>query len=298
MKRGIVMGEVVKKIIMLLVVACIAVYCDTTDYMRVVLATQPTHLIQYLPLNDATGTTALDYSGNGRNGAFAACTLNQVGFKTGEKSVRFNGVNAYLNPLSASLISAFNTDEGSLILWVKSTVTPWGGSNNPKVIAKFYYSATNYIQINATNTYLQMSNVHNGVTTQYSQILATLGFLIDDWFSMSMTWSKTDNKLHFYVNGARVIGPVDYSGWGAGALQTSTTSIGNSAAQYFFNGYLSHFALWNIKLSNAEITKLADVNKMYSSVAFGNSITAGQSATDVNHQWVTLLANKQNIMGV
>jgi lysophospholipase L1-like esterase len=264
-------------------------------YKEKVLLMHPSNIIQFIPMDETIGTVATDASGNNRNGTFTVCTLNQEGFKTGEKSVLLDGVSSWIQLHSASLNTAFNPDEFTMSLWCKSTVTPWGAGPLPHdrwtVLFWFQYDADNYVQIFSernSNTLAWKCTSGGVLSVKYFSMDNPL---FNDWMHILITGSVSNNELKFFLNGVQITGTVAYSGWSDGSLTPVATSISYA---YLFTGYVSHFALWDIPLSNAEIGILADVKKSQSMVVFGDSITVGLNATDYAHQFPTVLSGLIN----
>lgn len=102
-----------------------------TTYDQAVLADTP---LAYWPLNETSGTTANDLSGNGHNGTYAGgFTLGQTGIGDGETAVAFNGSTG---KVTTTLNQAFTAM--SVEIWV----TNWTGQNG-RIIANSHTDSDN-----------------------------------------------------------------------------------------------------------------------------------------------------------
>jgi len=80
-----------------------------------VLAQNP---LLYYKLNETSGTSAIDYSGNGYHGTYSGVTLASAnGVFSPDKMPLWDGVNDFLNFYTAGFAGAFNPDEFSMLLW-------------------------------------------------------------------------------------------------------------------------------------------------------------------------------------
>jgi len=69
-----------------------------STYIDKVLSIQPANLIGYWPMNDASGAVALDYSGQGNNGAYTGVSLaNAPGPDGGNSCPLFDGTSDFNN---------------------------------------------------------------------------------------------------------------------------------------------------------------------------------------------------------
>ncbi len=92
------------------------------SYKTVVLSDNP---VAFWPLNETSGTTAYDISGNSYNGTYSGgFTLGQPGLPSGGTAVQFNGSSGCINiPEAVTTAKASVTLEG----WVN--LSPWGNSS-------------------------------------------------------------------------------------------------------------------------------------------------------------------------
>ena len=84
-------------------------------YAADVLATSP---IAYWKLNEGSGSTVEDSSGNGYDGSYTGVTWDGETF-LGDAVPYFDGANDYANVYSAGLQSAVDFEEGCILAWCK-----------------------------------------------------------------------------------------------------------------------------------------------------------------------------------
>ncbi len=227
------------------------------SYTNKVVALAP---IAYWPMAELSGTTALDASGNARNGAYTGVTLNQAGIGDGRSSASFDATTSYNNVFGASLAAAFNGAEGSLSIWCKvSGAGVWTDGVTRRVMY-FLVNSSNRVGIfkPTTSNEIDCLYVAGGVSlgagkTSFSSV---------DWFHAGLTWSKAADQMIFYINGVAIV-PVS-SGLGVfvGSLSSTQTLLGalnTGATAQVWSGLLAHGALFDRPLSAATVASLAVV---------------------------------------
>ena len=168
---------------------------------------------QYLRLLESTGTTAVDASGNARNGTYQATSvpamLAQMAGPFGGLVPQFLSTNAsYINAYTASLGAAVSGAEGAAVIFAKF---------DPSIMAdglQHYQwheraSATYYNAFQKWSTNYQVRYRHFTNGTDVS-----LTFLINSplWMCLGADWSESGGYANFYVNGllratAAIAGP-------------------------------------------------------------------------------------------
>ena len=227
------------------------------SYTNKVYALAP---LAYWPMAEASGATALDASGNARNGAYTGVTLGQAGIGDGRSSASFDASTSYNNVFGASLSAAFNGAEGTLSIWCKvSGAGVWTDGVTRRVMY-FLVNASNRVGIlkPTTSNEIDCLYVAGGVSlgagkTSFSSV---------DWFHAGLTWSKAADQMIFYINGIAITPVSTGLGVFAGSLSSTQTLIGSlntGAAAQVWSGLLAHAALWNTPLSAGQIAALATV---------------------------------------
>lgn len=231
-------------------------------YTQKVQGTAAANLIGYWPMDESSGTVALDASGNGRNGAYKASgepLLGQTGIGDGRTCPLFDGTNDYNNIYSASLAGAFNGAEGTIACWCKvAAAGTWTDATDRRPIS-LRVDANNRLNVNKTATNNQVGSTYVAGGTSKGVSFTTAGPLT--FFHLALTWSKSADQLKFYVNGAQVGTTQTGLGTWAGALAVGTTAVGGSdlIGGNPWSGAIAHAAIWTTPLSAAQILALATV---------------------------------------
>lgn len=224
-------------------------------YYQQIINTFGSSLIGYWPLSEASGTVATDLSGNSRNGVHTNITLGQTGIGDDLTSAKYNGATSKTNIYSASLSSALDGNEGTLIAWIKpidGTVWTDGLTRN---IFNFYVDANNSISIakglvgtiNATQRAGGVSIINTFEPRGNST----------DWMRVTMTWSKSLNQFYTYVNDNPIYPVQTGLGTFAGALNSNYANIGAfSTNTQVWNGYIAHSILLNRAITANEVVNM------------------------------------------
>lgn len=221
-------------------------------YTNKVLALSP---IAYWPMAEASGSVALDASGNGRTGAYTAVTLGQAGIGDGRTAASFNGTTSFLNIYSASLAAAFSATAGTMALWLK-----YNGTVNDGVtrrVMQLRVDANNRIFFaKITDGRYGFDYIAGGTTSA-----VTTGALTSNYTHWALTWDKGADQVKAYVNGVQLGTTQTGLGIFAGSLSATecTVMAGNTTPIELTNGVGAHAALWTTALSGAQIATLAVV---------------------------------------
>lgn len=223
-------------------------YAPGNAYVARVLELAP---IAYYPLDEASGTTAIDVSGNGFDGTYSGATPGGAGIGDGGKSATFDGVNDTIS--IAAMRNAFDGNHGTILLWAKTAA--WA-DGTVRFLA--YFSAgVSLIQIvkggSAGNlTYLRSAS---GTDMQVSINSGSPA----DYFSAALTWDIDADEVKAYKNGAQV-GTTQSGGiddFSDPPLAARTIIGANTALNTFYwSGQVAHVAIFDRALSGAEILSL------------------------------------------
>ncbi len=229
-------------------------------------------LVAYWPLSDTSGTVALDQSGNARHGAYVGMpALANVAAPGGINALTFDGANDKVNIYSAALASAFNGAEGSIMCWVKIGAAEWADATQRNA---FYISAdaTNRVEFYKATTSNQLATSYRAGGV--AKALTINNVTPTDWFSFAVTWSKSNDRLFFYLNGAQINTPITGLGTFAGSLASTATNIGSVTTAQLFKGSIAHVTLVNREATPAEIKKYAVITPTKKITILGDSISA------------------------
>lgn len=223
-------------------------------YTQKVKASSP---IVYFPQAEASGTTIVDESGNGRNGTYTAATLAQPGIGDGRTAASFNGSTSWGNLFTAGLQGAFSGPEGTAIVWFKASGAGIWTDGTIRRFLTLQVDGSNRVLLQRTggNNQIQGSYVAGGTTK--SVTVTTAGELT--WLQLAMTWSKSADQVKVYFNGAQSGATQTGLGTWAGSLLSTTTLLGaaTQTPTSVWSGLLAHAAIWATPLSAAQIASLA-----------------------------------------
>lgn len=211
--------------------------------------------IAYWPLAEASGSTALDASGNGRDGAYTGVTLGASGIGDGRSAASFDGSTSRANVFSASLAAAFSGAAGTVCGWARMSGSGvWSDATN-----RYLFE----LNVNAQNRVSILRSTTNGVVTlayRGGNVLKQLNTAAQSslaFLHYALTWDTVADQVKAYLNGAQI-----------GATQTTLTPFTGTPAvavigaqtavpAAVWSGTIAHVALWNTALSGAQIASLA-----------------------------------------
>lgn len=230
---------------------------DPLAYTKKLKAAIGASLIAYWPLAELSGSTALDASGNARNGAYVGVDLGQTGIGDGRTSPLFDGANDCVNVYSASLAGAFNGTEGTLMAWGRvNAASVWTDGTARRIIRLGSATAGNRVEFyrTATNNQFEVDYVAGGTAKG-----AVITMSPTAWFHVAVTWSKSGDAVKVYLNGTQQGATGTGLGVWAGALSTTQTVIGanTTTPTSVWNGTIAHVAVCNVALSAPTIAQVA-----------------------------------------
>lgn len=228
---------------------------DERPYEDIVRSVRPSALIAYWPLNELGGLVAYDKSGYVRNGAHSAgVVLNSTPFLDGTPSPRLDG-NDFINIYSASLAAAFNGAEGTFSLWVKAEPGAWfdAAFRRPGQLDEGSGNNRVFWQKHSTNSLMTLHYLAGGV-----QELQSLDISTPNWFLLTTTWSKSNDRVRFYVNGVQHGADATVLGTFVGSLNAASTFLGaaDGGGSAGWNGWLRNAGVWSAELTAAEVATL------------------------------------------
>jgi hypothetical protein len=221
-------------------------------YSQTILADNP---VGFWLMNEASGSTAADTSGNGNNATyFNSPTLNQAGPSTAlNKSVLFNGSNQYG---ATSTVSTFNmapSGNWSLEGWFKTSSSGTNaiahvggpGGSQSDVLCLLYIDGG------------QVGIVTPQATSGNVNIRSTATFNNNAWHYAAVT-SVSGGAVTVYVDGTSVASST--TARRANGVN-SATYLGNQISLYYFNGNTTATAVYNTTLSSTRVTAHYDAGK-------------------------------------
>lgn len=228
-------------------------------YTDVILADAP---VAYYRLNETSGTTAADASGNGRNGTFTGSTLNQTGLVpailSGNASVFFNNGGANYLTVPTSVRTALNGAAGITVeAWVK--LEALGDSRSLFAIPNIsttlafegFFNSVGGLQLIARSI-----STESGVTDSVTAANGT--FNAGTVYHIVAVVDYANNDLIIYKNGVQVAAKTDCA-FDFPALQNQTTAASKIATNItslsanVVDGWLDEVAIYGRVLTPAEI---------------------------------------------
>lgn len=221
-------------------------------------------LIAYWPLNEAAGVTALDASGNSRNGTYrndggtppavVGLTLANVAgpTKIGGYAPAFTA--GYVSPYSASLAGAFSGLAGTLAFWLKISDAALWPEEVLRRFCVFNADSSNYLTVEKRNTNPGAIRViYSAGGTVKTIILTPLDPA--GWSHIAVTWDHDADKLILYWNGAAQGSPTTGLGDWVGSIASAPTKIAATDATPSnpWSGAIDDFKVLNRAATAAEI---------------------------------------------
>lgn len=216
----------------------------TLEYHQMLQQTFGSSIIAYWPMDETSGTTAFDKSGNGRNGTYRNITLNNIMSPNGRPCPLFSSSD--VNIFSSAYNTAFNKSEGAVGGFAKVSSGFWTDGLF-HYLDYAYASPTNtiYLRKQSTNYQLAASYTAGGVTE------APLCYMNNsDWFHWMIGWSKSAEIVKLWINGVLVATSSTLGTW-SGAFTTAYLG-GYNGSQFTWSGNMSDIVTINRMPTDAE----------------------------------------------
>lgn len=243
-------------------------------------------LIGYYPLDETSGTTAADKSGNNRNGTYIATpTLSNLLAPSGKLAPLFNGSTQYVNLTTSGLQAAINLQEFSINYWMKTDgAGRWDSASNVGMFAALVNGSNsfNVFHQGVAAKSLRSTYVAGGVTAGGNNGL----YYPSAWVHISLSASKIANEFSLYYNGA-LVGTYTPVGTWAGVPSSLFFGAITGAT---FNGWLSDLVVTSRPITQAEnyiLTSSAPSQRIKRISYVGDSITANSTTT-----WVDMVSSE------
>lgn len=211
-------------------------------------------LLAYWPIGEASGTACLDLSGNGYNGTYTAVTLAQAG-NNSRTSGLWDGSTSYANVFSAGLAAAVNGAEGSLLLWGKvSAAGVWTDATTRSLFRLNVSDVTSLVDVQRTTTDGTIRNRYTAGSTAKARNVAPLS--TTGWFHLAMTWSKANDRINNYLDGAAFGATITGLGTWGGTITDVIIGATALTPSQVWSGYLQDVILFNRELTAAEVASV------------------------------------------
>jgi type II secretory pathway pseudopilin PulG len=219
-------------------------------------------LIGHWMLDETSGTTAADSSGNGNNGTLTNMAGNEWTSGQVAGALQFDGSNDYV---AIPHIDAYLADNGTVALWFKGDNVSGRGELFSKDSSNYDTGGHLTIYVNDDEVEVRLQGTSTSDEVNSGEILDD-----DTWYHAALTWGSTGMTL--YINGVEVdtdsyTGGLGTSSGGAGnyeplALGACTWGSNNLAItplQYYFEGAIDDVRFYGRALDATEVETLASI---------------------------------------
>ncbi|MFX0183436.1 MAG: lectin-like protein [Candidatus Hodarchaeota archaeon] len=205
------------------------------------------NLILYLSMNEGSGTTVYDLSGNDNDGTVYGATWSTSGkFRD---TLEFDGVDDYVEAPSPSMTSG----QLSVSVWVYYNYTPDPSAG---------YSDGIICQDDFTSRIFQLSTIEGKFawhrwTGIEDDVLSTNEIEAHRWYHVAVTFDGTTHRL--YVDGIlndQQTGDIVFNE----TVQINIGRIGHGDGWAYFNGKIDEVRIYNRSLSTTEVKHLAGLS--------------------------------------
>ena len=251
------------------------------------LLAQTSGLVAAYSLNQGSGTTVADSSGNGFTGTISGATWTTSG-KYGS-ALSFNGTKAYVDLLNPDALRL--TGSMTLSAWVFPTTIP---GDDGQIIAKSNNSGGWQLKTTpdtGVRTFGIALSSGKTPVQRYSKTVVTL----NTWYHVAGVYNAASKTLDIYVNGALDNGVLTGT---IPAKQTNSTvnvNIGRRTGGYLFGGTIDEVRVYNTALTQAQIqTDMATPVEVVDTQAptAPSALTAtAASSTQINLSWTASTDN-------
>jgi hypothetical protein len=220
---------------------------------QVVLQVTVGSLIAHWTLDDSSGTTAVDDTGNGYDGTITDETWT-TGLDVG--ALDFNGGSSKMT-IPSTVFSTIN-NEISITMWVN------GAATQPRQDSIFY--AVNSAEERVLNIHVPWSNLTvywdaGNIGDDYDRIykVANMENFMGQWNHWVFTKNAMTGEMTIYLNGSL---------WHTGSGNTKTitgitaATLGGQIASFGYDGQIDDVKIYNVALSAQEITTLFEGYRM------------------------------------
>jgi hypothetical protein len=198
-------------------------------------------LVGYWPLDETSGTTIYDFSGNGNHGTTVSSPLMNQNGKV-EKAISFTGT-SYINIPSSDFLKPIHF---TYSLWVNRTST---GLHQLIATKRYHWSNAPYnsfiFDYTDSNYRFCLSGTDNVQTCIDSNVN-----LFNEWVHLATTYDGS--IVNFYVNGV-LVNSLSYS---KTIIYSNEVMRLGYAGGWTFGGLIDEVALWNRSLSGSEVKML------------------------------------------
>ena len=203
-------------------------------------ALQTPGLVGYWKINEGSGSTIKDFSGNNISGIISGATWTSIA-QSGGKALQFDGVNDYVSAGNSSIL---NPTQGiSVQAWIYTKAY----TTYPRIISKETSVIANPYDLELTSSRNIKFFIGDGKTEIGTPDIDVT--LLNTWVHVVGTYDGQNIKIH--INGV-LKGTTPR----VGTISSKTTNVifgNNPASTRPFNGIIDEVKIWNKALTQAEI---------------------------------------------
>ena len=224
-----------------------------STYMDRVLGMVSSNLIGYWPMNEGSGSVAVDWSKEKNNGAYTGVTLGNATGPDLEPCPYFDKTSDYNNVNTAGLIADFDGAEGTMMCWAKVNASAVWVDNAERTIMRIENDGGDQLLIRkAADNDIDWTRVNGGTDTRSKTATPTA------WTHLALTWSETGDWIIAYYNGVQEGATISGVGTWTGTNNLFLIGAGLVTGAVW-HGWLAHAAIWDRALKPAQIADLAVV---------------------------------------
>jgi hypothetical protein len=209
-------------------------------------------VISHFPTAEVSGNDLVDTK-NSYNGSLQTPDYRQASIN-GLYALGF-GATDYANFYNPA--THLNIDEGTILIWVKTTKAIWANNtnrnifnlnNNGTILFKLY--------VGASNNTLYFYTIRGGITKYISEVVYSDGYIL-----LAVTWSVTNNRIRGYLNGNPFIYASEAIGFAHDTTAFHVSQCGLASAYGVldsegFKGLYSNITLLNKECTEVELKNL------------------------------------------
>lgn len=161
------------------------------QYLDAINANKVGNMLLFLPLNEESGSTAEDTSGNNYDGSYVGASLTVGGASgpiTGTVAPLFGGTANAITLLNAGWLAkatGFDGAKGHLSMWLYSG--NWGDTTARYILKFVGTSGAQYLIADKTTTSNQLRIAYRHTGAISSKIL-DIGAVASEWFNLQISW--------------------------------------------------------------------------------------------------------------